>query len=387
MKNLIAVLAFMMLGQAQAQTQAAQPVVVYDETTNSMVEVQPQAQSQPQPTQSPIYIMNSQKYQGYQGATQAQVQEQPMTVVQESPLAVSPAENMRRKRQDVEAATEDGIVQALEKARMEDEIRRREKFNGAIGTGSEATQPSNTIVQPIMPQQQLPPPVVVAPAAPIVTVVEERREEKPEEEKVDVRTEVRAALAEANAEKPADTSNYYISGLVGMGKYPDVVNVRGNVVTGFALGMVTNERVVAEGSFMYGEYELENIHYSGGYNPYGSNFFDIRQYNISAALKYQLLPGKLRPNVGAVVSYTRRTFTDFYDFELRNSDAFDAGLLAGIDLQLTDSLAIGFDFRYLMNVAFREDSQHRQSFVYPRALNQVEEQDYYMGSLAAKFTF
>lgn len=407
MKNLIAVLAFVMVSQAHAQMNgvnqyddavvvqsapavSAQPrrTVIYDERTNELVEIQPEvveSQQAPGVSSSPIYIMNSQnqKYSGYQG--QAQIQEQPTTLIQDTPLTVSPAEQMRRKRQDAETQTEDGIVQALEKARMEDEIRRRQRFNGAIGTG-----PSELNSQPMVAPtyiQPAPPPVVqqVVPA-PAVTTYPVSAGQDEDEDKVDIRSEIRAALEETKAKPEKGPESYYISGQVGLGKYPDVVNVRGNVATGFSVGLVTPERIVVEGSFMLADYELEDVFYTMAPYPGFSRIVDMRQYNLGAAVKYKLLPGRLQPNVGAMVSYTRRTMTE-YDVDFRTSDAFDIGLVAGVDLQLTDSLAIGFDFRYLTNVAYREKTETRSSFVYPQSRNEIEKLDYYLGTLTGKFTF
>jgi len=408
MKNLIAILAFLMMGQAYAQSvQYAQPggtlptakkkAVIYDERTNELVEVQPQVQAQVVPAQvvesapiassapAPIYILNNQKYQGYQGGATAQSQqihEQPLTVVQDTPLTGSAADGMRRKRQDVEAATEDGIVQALEKARMEDEIRRREKFNNAIGTGA---GDASTVVTPVAPtyQQVQPAPQPVVQQVVPQTVVVEKEADK-EEEKVDIRSEIREALREAQPEAESEP-RYYVSGQVGMSKYPDVINVRGNVSTGFSVGVVTAERVVAEGSFIYSGYEMEDVRTSSTYYP---RIVDMKQYNVDAALKFQPLSGRFRPAIGGVVSYARRNFSEG-GYGYRNSDAFDIGVVAGADLQVTKSFALGVDFRYLTNVAYRDSKNSPASFVYPQIGGDtpIEKLDYYTGALVGKFTF
>lgn len=402
-KSLVAILAFVMMSQAQAQVgaqmgqagdamtvqslpQASKPAkrtMIYDERSNELVEVQPEV-AQPQAQANPIYILNNQKYQGYAGAQaqQAQVQEQPTTVIQDSPLRASPADNMRRKRQDTEAATEDGIVQALERARMEDEIRRRDRFNSAIGDGAPAiAQP--VIHQPVIQQPVIQQPIVqqVVPApiaAPVVI----------EEEKSDYRSEVRASLRAR--EENDDAQSYYVSGLVGVSNYPDVINIRSNMAGGFALGTITPERFVAEGSFFFGRHEIEDL-FVQTRDVWGrpvTRIVDMRQYNFSAALKYQLLPGRIRPVVGGLVSYTRRSYAD-QSFDFRTSDGVDAGVVAGLDMQLTDRLAIGVDFRYLMNIGYNHNTEGaRNSFVYDQNIRtEVESLDYYMGSLTGKFTF
>lgn len=415
MKVIIAILAFLMLSQAQAQTpvmesvedtaamQSAQTlppapkkrVVLYDERTNEVVEVQPQVSAEAQQgatVASPIYILNNQKYQGYQGTQQssgqAQVQEQPTTIVSDSPLAASPADHMRKRRQDAETATEDGIVQALEKARMEDEIRRRDRFNSAIGSGGAeqgspvAPQPQPIVVQPVI-EKVVPAPVVLDEEE--SDELEEVVSKKKQESKVDIRAEIRAAIDDVTA-KPEEKSQFFISGLVGLGKYPDVVNVRGNVASGVVLGMVTSERVVAEGSFIYADYELEDMWRTDSFNPSFPRIVDMRQYNFGMAIKYQLLPGRLRPNVGVMANYVRRSF-DERGYEFRTSDAFDVGLVTGLDLYLTEVFAIGVDFRYATNVSYRDNTSYRSSFVYPQSRNEIEKLDYYTGTLSGKFTF
>lgn len=408
MKHIIALLAFLMLSQAYAQGVQTNPqgqlpqaqakrTMIYDERTNELVEVAPEVQAQPEVqtvqanpnNQNPIYILNNQnqKYQGYQG----QVQEQPVTVVEDSPLRASPAENMRRKRQETEAATEDGIVQALERARMEDEMRRRDRFNSAIGTGVQDTTTQMVPVQQTAPQVLQPVVPAPAPVTQVVTpapVVVAPELEKDETDKVDIRAEVREALKDYNAKPEEPKPEYYISAQVGLGKYPDVVNVRGDVASGFSIGMVTPQRVVAEGSFIYSGYEMEDVRTSNPYYPYYPRIVDLKQYNFGAALKYQILPGRFRPNVGAMASYVRRTFADSAGTQFRTSDAFDVGLVAGVDVLLTDSFALGFDFRYMTNIAYRDNTDSRQSFVYPRQGDKpVEKLDYYTGALTGKFTF
>jgi hypothetical protein len=442
MKTMIAVLAFMMLSQAQAQTgqtqvnrpaASARPTMVYDERTNELSEVRPAqvvqavpaqvapAQAQPQPTGSPIYILNNQnqRFNGsvdnnansQAGARQesAQVQEQPTTIVQDTPLRAGVADSARRSRQETEAATEDGIVQALEKARMNDEIRRREKFSNALsgdGSQSGSTTSSNQsstvtplpvatpvqheaqapaapqpIINVVIPQQPAAPaPVVIAPQPPVVI------EEAPART-----TEIRAQAPES-APVEEMRNSYYVSGLVGMAKYPDVVNIRGNMAAGVAVGIDTASRFSGEVSFLYSSYELQDI-FSSYYNGYSSGrMVDMTQYNLALAGKYNILTGRLRPFVGVVGSYTRRNYYDqwtggYNSESFRNSNAFDAGGLAGVDFALTERFAIGADFRYYTNVYMRQSTNYPSSFQYGRMNNEIERLDYYTAGVTAKYTF
>lgn len=399
MKNLVAVLAFVMVSQAYAQNgyQGNEAVVVPVQTQQD-VQAQPVQTQQAQPVNAsgnPIYILNNQRQGTIQGSSQRQnaIQEQPVSVVQESPLKVSAADSMRKKRQESESATEDGIVQALERARMDDEIKRRDKFNNAIApAANDATivGNNNNVQQTNVVQQQQQVAQVVAPvpvAAPVkkINVIEDRDEDVALDSKVDIRTEIRAALEEQR--RPEEKSSYYVAGLASFGNYDNVINVKRSMGWGFAVGTQLPERIIAEGSFLYGSYDLEDV-YRGSMGPFGYTPFivNMRQYNVSGAVKYALLPGKFRPVAGALLSYTRRSYS-YGDYDFRTSDAIDAGALAGADLQLSSGFAIGLDFRYMTNLGYRQNTDRQQSFVYTQQRNDPEKLDYYSLNLMGKFTF
>lgn len=363
--------------QAQAQSQPVQKrLVQIDETTGELVEVTPSETMAQVAPQAGIVILNNQK--ATQGMTQAAIQDQPTNVIEESPLTMSSAERRRRERQSMELQTEQKIVERLEEARMEDERARSERlFNQGFGSGN--NQP---VQQQVVPQAvqviQAPPQVVES--APVLK----------EEPKVNVKEEVRAALEEMKPKETPKQTSYYVQGLVGIGEYPDAINVRGNVATGFSFGLVTPERLVAEGTFQFSEYDIEDMQagYSYGLPP----FKTLSQYNFSAAIKYQILGGKIRPVVGAIAGYTYRTYEEQQYYNIGNvksvsTNAFDVGALVGLDVQLTDSFALGADLRWMKNISYRENSDYQASFVYPRAGKAVEELSYYFGSLTGKFTF
>lgn len=410
MRNLLTVLALIMVSQSYSQIVLAQNVIVSDEVIEPSVgQVMPQQMapnmmpgSVPVQAPAPIYVQSPQPRFGYAApSSRYSIQEQPTTLVQDSPLSSSPAEQIRKKRQDAETQTEDTIVQALERARMDDEIRRRDKFNSAIGSGAEEESSRRPVVPqaevPVVPapvpvvQQVIPAQVIAVPS-----VVEPKEEDSSlVEDKVDIRSEIRSALQDLQPVPVEDPASYFISGQVGVGSYPGVSNVRGHVASGFTIGMVTPERIVAEGSFFYGTYELEDVYqyqyqnYSvntfQGYNPY-SRIVDMKQYNLGAAIKYQVLPGKFKPVVGGMASYTRRAMSE-NSVEFRTSDAFDVGLVTGADLQVTSNFAIGFDFRYLTNISYRGKNDGRNPFTYRPDLKEIETLDYYMGTLSGKLTF
>lgn len=387
MKTQILLLAILLGPQAQAQNgyivqnndvvpqtmPTKKRVVQFDEATNTVVEVE---QTPVVEQRQPIYILNNQR--------QA-VQEQPTTIVEAAPLSESRAEALRKRRQGLEVNTEQKIVEKLEEARMEDEKARAERL---FGNGFGAGRPEQTAPAVIQPQPE-PVPVVIAPQAPVQAVAPVVAETA--EDRVDVRSEIKAAMEELSAkDEKTDKQSYFIGGVVGLSEYPDAVNVKGNVATGVTIGLVTEDRIVVEGSFLYSDYEVQDYM---SYYPWK----DLTQYNFSAAVKYQLLPGKLRPFAGGVVGYTYRKASDRYNSYAGygasgsngegTSNAFDLGAAAGLDLQLTDSFSIGGEFRYMTNVSYRRDEKYPQYYGAATGQSPIEEMDYYTVTLGGKFTF
>lgn len=402
MKALLAILALMVANHASvALAQQEQEDVAVQTVAEELAAASKDDVVTPKATPSqPIYILNNQRVQqgtnveSQQGAVQApvQIQEQPVSVVQDSPLTESPADLMRKRRQQSESATEDGIVQALERARLDDEVRRRDKFNNAIApvVSQESTPAPYVQPQPVVVQQVVPAPVAepaYVPASKRYKVATEDYgddddlKESSRKEKVDIRSEIRAALEESKPAAEA-TSSYYVSGFASFGNYDQVVNINSSMGYGFSVGAVTPERIVAEGSFIYGNYQIENLYW----NSFYPMRVDMRQYNVSGAVKYVLLPGRFRPNAGAVLSYTRRQYSQ-ERFDFRTSDAIDVGATAGADLQVSDNFAIGVDVRYMTNLGYKQNLKRHESFVFSQSKNDVERMNYYTLNLIGKFTF
>lgn len=399
MKSVVRSLALVMFAvsfhsaHAQGVSQTPQKrVVKIDDSTGDLVEVPQAAPAQTVAAPSPIVILNSQNQKTAQTTAQltgqTAIQEQPTSVIEDSPLSMSSAERRRRDRQALELQTESKIVEKLEEARIEDERKRADRLFKNSFNAAESTPAPAPVVQPLVAQ----PPVYVAPAP---VVVEQKpvdsKVEAKEEPKVNVKEEVRAALEEMKPKSDTNKPEYYMQGLVGIGSYPDAVNVRGNGSAGFSLGMVTPERIVAEGTFQFSQYDIETMQAGYAYNT--PPFKTLSQYNFTGAIKYQLMSGKVRPLIGALAGYTYRSYKDqqtyyaYYASSDVSTNAFDVGALVGLDVQLTNSFSIGFDMRYMKNVAYRENSDYQRSFVYPRAGKAVEELDYYMGSLVGRFAF
>ena len=335
------------------------------------------------------------------------VQKQETTVISATPLKESKAEQIRKSRQDAEISTEQSIVVKLEESRLEDEKRRSEvlfgdKFETLQGQNALINNsPNSSVIQQqgtiIAPVAATPVPAVVAPVivteAPIVVPAPVKHEDRHDRD--DVRGEVRASIQEMKEEKKSETRSYF-SGLAGLGDYPDVKNVRGNYSLGFSFGQKFNDRMLAEGSFMYSNFDVEqrdgNVICNPGCVAY-PRITRMDQYAGSAQVKYQLLGGMIRPVIGGALAYVYRTFSDTQFGNSSNyaqSHALDLGLVTGVDVELSEKFTIGLDARYMWNMTNRsQTSGFQQSFsqsVYGSD-TPIEQLSYMNISLVGRATF
>lgn len=316
------------------------------------------------------------------------VQKQPTTIIEAAPLTESGAEKLRKTRQDAELSTEQTIVEKLEQSRLDDEKKRAEVlFGDKFNSLANKEQQPAPVVAPVGP-------VVVPTVAPVAApaVVELSRED----EKDMIKGEVSAALAELKSkedEKPKSSS--YFGVMAGTADYPNASNVRGHYSLGLAYGKKYDDRLVAEGSFLYSNYEVRQRDGGNLYNGYGQliqsypRITEMNQYSTSGLVKYQLLSGMIRPEVGALLSYTYRTFSDT-QMALSNSEssshALDMGLMTGASLELSETFALGMDFRYMWNLTNKVDSSGLQrSFL--ATDKPIEKFNYYTFSILGKATF
>lgn len=299
------------------------------------------------------------------------VQKQDTTIVEAAPLKESSAELIRKSRQDAEVATEQKIVERLERSRLDDEQRRSEvlfgdKFNAIQNQNKQVGKEETTVV--VTPNNSVAP-VVVGDQAVVSTsvvtapaVVEEPPVKQDVIDRETIRSEVRASLAEMKEnEAPKKASNKtYVSGLAGLGEYPDVKNVRGNYALGFAFGQKIDDRLLIEGSFLYSSYDVEQrdgfCYYFNGCYP---RITGMEQYQGAAVGKYQLLGGVFRPVIGGTLAYTYRTFSDKQFGSSTNnaqSHAVDIGVVTGADLEFSPTFTVGLDVRYMWNLTSRTQS-------------------------------
>lgn len=308
---------------------------------------------------------------------------QPLTVVEDTPLRESKAEQLRKSRIEVEQATENRIVEKLEEERMKAERERAEKLLLSLEGKKEepvvTVQPVAPVVQqPVTPFQypalsqpiQVAPTQIVSEPAPIVSsdvLKEEFKEEKKEEAK------------------------FYVTGMGGFADYPGVSNIKGMYAAGFTAGMAFPERVLVEGGAIFSKYKLEEVpaYYTGTLLPV---IKDMNQMNLLGAVKYQILDGRIRPVVGLIGGYTKRTYSDRQYFVYQSNEitshAFDMGLSGGVDVKLTDNFGVSADLRYMFNISYDVDSPYEMSFANPtNGRPTPEELDYYLFSVGARLQF
>jgi hypothetical protein len=329
----------------------------------------------------PIYILNQAPSTATAQLQNTQVQKQPTTVIEATPLKESAAEQIRRTRQDVEVQTEQKIVEKLEQSRMEDEKKRAnvlfgDKFNQLNNQQQEVTHP---VAQP-------------APAPVPVQHVEEPKE--------NVRDIIREELVSAKkAEElvpdvPVVVESKYVAAMAGVASLPDVRNARGNYSLGVAFGN-KYDNFVLEGAFQFSNYTVDQgaalYNYSSSYYPLNVN---VNQYSGQVTGKVQLFSGIIRPVLGALASYSYRNFnwSNLNSGYLSNgataaSHAFDIGAVGGVDLEFNNKYALGFDFRYMWNLASRVDSGNNSLFGTPQYGTPIEKLQYYVMSVVGRVNF
>lgn len=314
-----------------------------------------------------------------------QPQQQPTTYVEAEPITDSKAERIRKLRQRAEINTEEKIVEKLETSRLQDEKKRAERL---FGDRLENQQQQQQQVAP-QPQQQM---VQVVP-------VEDKTSERDRE---DLRSEILDAVREeinvSKEEELIETAEpvgdkYYMSVLVGTADYADDNSfVKADNSLGVGFGVEMPDGLIFEGAYSRSQFTLDDYYY----------LTTMDQHNVSVALKYGFLNTmRVRPNVGVIASYTIRDYSDrSYRYSYTNdrdskTKAFDVGLSAGVDAQLSERFSIGVEFKYFTNFT-REGNDYAYNYYrssYRPTSNQdilrdnIEQQDYYIFGVSGRIRF
>jgi opacity protein-like surface antigen len=357
------------------------------------------------PTSSPgVVIVNSTTTAQPVQAQPVQAVQQPATVVEASPVSESKAESLRKARQEEEVHTEQKIVEKLEESRLKEEQERAQRlFGNRFDESAQQQQQAQPAVAPVVAQ-----PAATPAPQPNVTIekVEIVQPAKDDDAKADKEDAVIATPAPAVQQAPAqpvaesktdlsvDESSdfkptYSIGAILAAPNY-NANNVKSNYGLGVSIGSQVDERWAVEGRFIYSNYYVDTFWRPGLYN-------NMDQYDITADAKFYLMTGKLKPYIGASVSYILRKYEDrvkqgtywAYNNSTTNEDtnAVNAGAMAGVDFELNKSLTIGGGLEYSHNIM-----NNRNNFVSIYNLNPtdtkaLEEIDFTTVSVNAKMTF
>jgi outer membrane protein W len=288
---------------------------------------------------------------------------------------------LRSSRKQLEVQNELKVVEKLETSRLEDEKTRADRlFDNKNDTESDAKK--EVIVEKV-----------------IMTNSEQNKTESLDREAV--RSEIRQTLASLRQDEviqDSEVGKTYFSALLGLGNYYDVANVRGTYSLGFSIGQMTRTNLAVEGSFLFSEFDVEQR--DGGYICdyfYGCIQYPritrMNQYQGNITAKYIPFQGAFRPFIGGSVAYTYRTFSDV-QFAIPNNDAqshaFDVGLVAGLELQVSQDFSLGFDFRAFTNITSRATNQGLQRSFSRSVYNSdtpIESLDYTQMGITGKFLF
>jgi opacity protein-like surface antigen len=89
---------------------------------------------------------------------------------------------------------------------------------------------------------------------------------------------------------------------------------------------------------------------------------DLDQYNANFLAKYALINSRIKPIIGAGLSYVYRSYSqntqssnNYYNSNLKYDDyakthAIDAALYAGAEFSLTDNFSVGASYKYMKNL-------------------------------------
>lgn len=347
----------------------------------------------------PIYILNQATPTSNSQVASSQVQKQPQVDILAAPLQKSRAEAIRDARQQAEIETENKIVEKLEVSRMEDEKRRASVLFGEPFNQLSQQQTNNIQAQNVnMNAQQAAQPVaaVVAPTAVQQVEGDNTRDI--------IREELRAALTAEQDAPAAPVEQRYFGAVIGMGDYPDVRNVKGNYVLGATFGTQYDDTYAVEGSFLYGDYNVEPVGVGGTYDMYGQYIpakVDVKQYSGQIAMKYLFMTGMVKPVLGGLVQYSYRTYnwsqnnaSQYGSMVVGNnqeatSHAVDVGIVTGADIQFTKKMSLGLDFRYMYNLNSRINANNNASFLTGSSQygTPLEKLQYYTMSLTGRVNF
>lgn len=199
-------------------------------------------------------------------------------------------------------------------------------------------------------------------------------------------------VSEIKKSQQIETEKSYYAGLnLGMGGYPQVKNVdRGynfSVVGGYYISKKISAEIgagVAKSQLISANLLVANR----------VDTFNIDQYQFLISSKYTLsdLAGlSIKPAVGVAVAYTYRSYNQLNGLTTNsgktgNSLALDAGLGLGLEYDISEKYAVGFDTKYMFNLSHQINANYANpSYGYNGIA--LESLEYYIATLTAKMNF
>lgn len=299
---------------------------------------------------------------------------------------ISRSNDIRKARKNMEIGTEAKMVEKIEWSRIEDEKDRADRLFGNRldkNYGNDYKEDYKKEEPKVI--------IVEKPAyvAPVQTEPAYVAPHKPAPVYHDVKAEYKDEITNWWGEE------VYVAPIIGTLNY-SADNVSSGTAFGVALGSRFDSNVSIEGSFLYGEVQMEDYNLVSYYGQAGLK--DVTQYGFGAAVKYNFGMGRISPFVGALGSYTMR---DYQETRLGSgtaeSTAIDAGLTVGLDIKVAKNLSIGAEYRWMRNISNdREEEstqllQQQAQFFHPqvagKTMEPLEEVNQSMFLINGKFSF
>lgn len=246
---------------------------------------------------------------------------------------------LRSKRQDIEKQNELKALEVIEQDRIEAERKRAQKIEKIFLNSTEGDE------EKVSTRRS----------------TELDRQALKEQIKSEVAQELRQDLDDEQALTSVPEASSSLTVFAGMGDYPDVANVRGSYSLGVSFSRRVRPTLLTDFGFLFSEFDVEQRDGGWYWDPYTGwilypRITKMNQYQFSVATRYSPLEGVFQPYAGALAAYSFRTFSDV-QFALPNNDAqshaVDVGLLAGVSLELSQDIRLGFDIRYMTNLTYR----------------------------------
>lgn len=289
---------------------------------------------------------------------------------------VSINSKLRKERFKRERGTESTLLDRLELSRIEDEQERADRL-----FGDRFSRPNEK--------------VEVSPKAQKVIIIE------------DAHKEVSAATQLESRYKSTSSAGYNnnatrVYGGVNLGQLSyNHEYVETDTAFGATIGVQTLGNIALEANFLYSESQLQNYTFKGLFSDY-----DVEQWSIMFAAKYQKAMGKFSPFAGVLLGYTNRDYSDSRNYNNfggfnnnfdESTASFDYGLTVGADFRVSKSFSVGVDYKYIASFSHDFDDQDDQykslrqnnfrRFNNNNKLEPLEDISYSLLSVTAKATF